>query len=89
MDYGLKDLGYYYIVLDDCWSAGRSANGSLVANSTKFPHGMAYVAEQLHGMGLGFGMYSSAGLYTCGQYGMKRRITYRKDGEADVLQLDL
>ena len=29
---------------------------------------MAYVADQLHGMGLGFGMYSSAGKYTCARY---------------------
>lgn len=35
---------------------------------TKFPNGMGYVADQLHSMGLKFGMYSSAGLYTCGRY---------------------
>jgi len=40
-----------------------------MANMTKFPHGMGHVADQLHSMGLGFGMYSSAGTYTCGQYG--------------------
>jgi len=69
VDYGLRDLGYHYIILDDCWSAGRDANGSLVANSTKFPSGMKAVGDALHAMGLGFGMYSSAGVYTCGQYG--------------------
>lgn len=68
VDYGLRDLGYYYVILDDCWSAGRSSNGTLQPNSTKFPNGMRHVADQLHGMGLGFGMYSSAGLYTCAQY---------------------
>ena len=69
VDYGLRDLGYYYIILDDCWSAGRTANGTLQPNVTKFPNGMKHVADQLHNMGLGFGMYSSAGMYTCGQYG--------------------
>jgi len=64
----LRDLGYYYVILDDCWSAGRSANGTLQPNTTKFPNGMGYVADQLHGMGLGFGMYSSAGVYTCAEY---------------------
>ena len=59
--YGLRDAGYQYILLDDCWSAGRSSNGSLQANTTKFPNGMAYIADQLHGMGLKFGMYSDAG----------------------------
>ncbi len=60
--------GYYYVILDDCWSNGRTANGTLQPNATKFPNGMPYVADQLHSMGLGFGMYSSAGKYTCAQY---------------------
>lgn len=61
-------LGYYYIILDDCWSDGRTPNGTLKANATAFPNGIPYIADQLHGMGLGFGMYSSAGKYTCAQY---------------------
>ncbi|MCJ1350814.1 MAG: hypothetical protein MMC33_000795 [Icmadophila ericetorum] len=68
VDYGLRDLGYQYVILDDCWSAGRSESGTLMANTTKFPNGMAHVAAQLHGMGLKFGMYSDAGMYTCGGY---------------------
>ena len=64
----LRDLGYRYIVLDDCWSNGRTSNGTLAANTTKFPNGMKYVGDQLHSMGLMFGMYSSAGTYTCAQY---------------------
>lgn len=35
---------------------------------TKFPDGIPYIADQLHSMGLGWGMYSSAGKYTCAQY---------------------
>ncbi|KAL8743685.1 MAG: hypothetical protein Q9190_003989 [Brigantiaea leucoxantha] len=69
VDYGLRNLGYNYVVLDDCWAnMERSDNGSLVANATKFPDGMRYVSDQLHSMGLMFGMYSSAGYYTCAQY---------------------
>lgn len=70
MDYGLKDLGYHYVILDDCWSVGRNAsnNNSLIADVTKFPRGMATVADDLHALGLGFGMYSDAGKYTCGGY---------------------
>lgn len=70
VDYGLKDLGYHYVILDDCWSVGRntSNNNSLIADTTKFPRGMAAVADDLHGLGLGFGMYSDAGKYTCGGY---------------------
>jgi len=70
VDYGLKDLGYHYVILDDCWSFGRNAsnNNSLIADPKKFPNGMAAVADKLHALGLGFGMYSDAGKYTCGGY---------------------
>lgn len=70
VDYGLKDLGYHYVILDDCWSDGRNAsdNDALVADSKKFPNGMKDVADRIHDLGLGFGMYSSAGKYTCGKY---------------------
>ena len=68
VDYGLRDLGYNYVILDDCWSAGRTANGTLQPNMTRFPNGMGHVADKLHSMGLMFGMYSSAGLYTCAKY---------------------
>jgi alpha-galactosidase len=70
VDYGLKDLGYHYVILDDCWSAGRNAsnNNSLIADPKKFPNGMKAVADGIHALGLGFGMYSSAGKYTCGGY---------------------
>ncbi|KAL8997393.1 MAG: hypothetical protein Q9169_003324 [Polycauliona sp. 2 TL-2023] len=46
----------------------RSPNGSLVANSTKFPDGIKAMSDKIHNMGLMFGMYSSAGMYTCAQY---------------------
>lgn len=54
--------------MDDCWSDGRTTNGTLQPNATKFPNGIPYIANQLHDMGLGWGMYSSAGKYTCAQY---------------------
>lgn len=65
---GFKDLGYNYVLQDDCWSAGRNSSGYLQADPTKFPHGMAYVADSLHSMGLGFGIYSDAGTLTCARY---------------------
>ncbi|KAH8600796.1 glycoside hydrolase family 27 protein [Bisporella sp. PMI_857] len=68
VEYGLKDLGYYYVILDDCWSKGRNTTGHLIPDPEKFPRGMAHVADDMHELGLGFGMYSSAGKYTCGQF---------------------
>ena len=47
VSYGLKDLGYEYVILDDCWSAGRDSEGNLQANLTKFPNGMKYVGDQV------------------------------------------
>ena len=66
---GLKDCGYDYLVIDDCWSLKeRDKNGKLVADPEKFPHGMKAVADYLHSKGLKFGMYSCAGNLTCAGY---------------------
>lgn len=61
VDWGLRDLGYTHIILDDCWATTRGSNGSIMPNMTRFPNGMAAIADELHGMGLKYGMYSSAG----------------------------
>lgn len=68
VELGMKDAGYYYVILDDCWSNGRYENGTLRPDFEKFPNGMEHVANAIHELGLGFGMYSDAGYYTCGQY---------------------
>lgn len=63
---GLKDCGYEYIVIDDCWSLkDRDENGRLVPDPAKFPNGMKAVADYVHSKGLKFGMYSCAGVMTC------------------------
>lgn len=68
-DTGLLDAGYEYLVIDDCWSLNeRDEAGRLVADPEKFPHGMKYIADYVHGKGLKFGMYSCAGTQTCGGY---------------------
>lgn len=51
VDYGLKDLGYHYIILDDCWSVGRYDNGTLKPNFDKFPRGMKYVGDEVMHIG--------------------------------------
>ncbi|KAJ5699046.1 Alpha-galactosidase [Penicillium macrosclerotiorum] len=68
VELGFKDLGYNYVVLDDCWSAGRNSSGYLVPDSQKFPNGIADVADKIHAMGLKIGIYSSAGTLTCARY---------------------
>jgi alpha-galactosidase len=67
---GLKDCGYEYLVIDDCWSVkeGRDANGDLVADPVRFPNGMRALADYVHSKGLKIGIYSDAAERTCGSY---------------------
>ncbi|MCX6328883.1 MAG: glycoside hydrolase family 27 protein [Bacteroidia bacterium] len=62
---GMKDAGFEYIVIDDCWQIARDENGEIVADKDRFPHGMKYVADYVHSKGLKFGIYSCAGKLTC------------------------
>jgi len=62
---GMKDAGYEYIVIDDCWQVSRDENGEIVCDKDRFPHGMKYVADYVHSKGLKFGIYSCAGKQTC------------------------
>jgi len=66
---GLRDVGYNYVVLDDCWSDGRDEKDFLKVDMKKFPSGMKSVADEIHREGMLFGMYSSAGEMTCARYG--------------------
>jgi alpha-galactosidase len=68
IDSGLRDVGYEYVVLDDCWSDGRDDSGKIQVDTQRFPNGMKWVAKQLHDQRLLFGMYSSAGEMTCARY---------------------
>ena len=66
IDFGLKDAGYEYVVIDDCWSLReRNEEGRIVPNPEKFPSGMKALADYVHSKGLKFGMYSCAGTRTC------------------------
>ncbi|KAK3897854.1 glycoside hydrolase superfamily [Staphylotrichum tortipilum] len=66
---GLKDLGYTYINIDDCWSTlSRNSSGYLVPDPAKWPNGIKPVVDQIHSMGLKFGLYGCAGTKTCGGY---------------------
>jgi alpha-galactosidase len=63
---GLAKSGYLYVNLDDGWLASaRTSTGALTWNRTLFPHGMPWLAAQLHSMGLKFGMYEAIGSRTC------------------------
>lgn len=94
VELGLKDLGYNYLVIDDCWQASeRDANGYIQPDMTKFSNGMKSVGDYLHSKGLWFGIYSSAGIKTCQglpgglNYEMKDAMNYSSWG-VDYLKYD-
>ena len=62
---GMKDAGYQYVVIDDCWQVSRDAQGRIVPDAARFPNGMKTLADYVHGKGLKFGIYSDAGARTC------------------------
>src|SRR5208283_4934013 len=58
---GMKDAGYQYVVIDDCWQVNRDENGFIVADPQRFPSGIKTLADYVHAKGLKFGIYSDAG----------------------------
>jgi alpha-galactosidase len=60
---GLVDHGWTYINIDDCWEAGRNAEGRILSNE-KFPN-MKALTDYVHSKGLKIGLYSSPGRKTC------------------------
>ncbi|KAK4209738.1 family 27 putative glycoside hydrolase [Rhypophila decipiens] len=72
IDLGLKDAGYEYVNIDDCWSDKSKRRDpktkEIIPDATKFPRGISYVASKLHSLGLKVGIYSDAGTNTCGGY---------------------
>jgi alpha-galactosidase len=62
---GMKEAGYQYIVIDDCWQISRDKDGYIIADATKFPSGIKALADYVHSKGLKFGIYSCAGKLTC------------------------
>ena len=62
---GMRDAGYRYVVIDDCWQVARAADGTIVADSARFPDGIKALADYVHSKGLKFGIYTDAGTKTC------------------------
>ncbi|QFU93794.1 NPCBM/NEW2 domain-containing protein [Amycolatopsis sp. YIM 10] len=64
---GLKDVGYEYVNVDDCWAAAERdpVTGRYLPHPVKFPSGIKALADYVHGKGLKFGIYTSAGVRTC------------------------
>ncbi len=62
---GMRDAGYQYVVIDDCWQVSRDKEGNIVADPARFPSGIKALADYVHSKGLKFGIYSDTGTKTC------------------------
>jgi alpha-galactosidase len=62
---GMRDAGYVYLVIDDCWQVSRDAAGVIQPDLSRFPSGMKALADYVHARGLKFGVYSDTGDKTC------------------------
>src|ERR1700761_6273860 len=66
---GLQAAGYNQITLDDGWQGitpvEREAGVDLTWNQAKFPHGIPWLARQLHALGFSLGLYTAIGARTC------------------------
>ncbi|GIH03079.1 alpha-galactosidase [Rhizocola hellebori] len=66
---GMRDLGYKYVVVDDCWfNPNRDSQGNLQGDPSRFSSGMRALGDYLHSRGLLFGIYQVPAAETCAQY---------------------
>ena len=63
---GMRDAGYVYVNVDDCWHGARDSLGFIHPDPARFPSGMKALADYVHARGLKLGIYSDAGSKTCG-----------------------
>ncbi len=66
---GMKDAGYTYVNVDDCWEGPRDANGFISATNQWTGNSLKSVADYVHSKGMKFGAYTSLGKTTCDQSG--------------------
>jgi alpha-galactosidase len=62
---GMKDAGYEYVNIDDCWHGERDAQGFIHPDQKRFPSGIKKLADYVHSKGLKLGIYSDCGAETC------------------------
>jgi alpha-galactosidase len=74
---GMKDAGYRYVNIDDCWHGERDSLGFIHPDKKRFPSEMKALADYVHSKGLKLGIYSDAGTKTCGGHPGSRGYEYQ------------
>ena len=92
---GMKDAGYEYINLDDCWMAlQRDKDGNLQSDPETLPHGIKIFQIMYIKKVLSWAYYSSAGTKTlcrlAWQASTMKKLTQKclRNGEFDYLKYD-
>ncbi|MBP5361321.1 MAG: alpha-galactosidase [Bacteroidaceae bacterium] len=84
---GLAKAGYKYINIDDGYFLPHDKDTKMLGvRDDLFPHGMRYVADEIHKLGLKAGIYSDAGANACG--GSKDIGYYGYEVEDNILFFD-
>lgn len=70
VELGLRDLGYKYVVIDDCWQKDQRdpVTKRLVPDPIRFPNGMLALSRYCQSKGMSLGIYSDGGNMTCKRY---------------------
>lgn len=101
---GYKEAGYRYVNIDDGHFGGRdSLTNKMRPHPTRFPNGLRPLVDYIHSLGLKAGIYSDAGINTCGSQWSKDSISlgcglwlhhdidadyYFVDNDFDFIKLD-
>nr|CAH8863340.1 unnamed protein product [Trichobilharzia regenti] len=67
---GWSQLGYRYLIIDDCWQSKERdpKSNQIVADQKRFPNGIKSLSEYIHSKNLLFGIYLDYGTLTCQEY---------------------
>jgi alpha-galactosidase len=63
---GMKDAGYGYIVIDDCWHGERDSLGFIHSDPEHSPSGIKTLVDYVHFLGFKSGIHLDAGWETGG-----------------------
>ena len=81
---GMRDLGYKYLIIQECIAPTRDANGVIVPDGVRFPHGIKALVDYIHSRGLKAGIYTDVGAHTCFDHPEYQGSFYHEDQDAET-----
>jgi len=62
---GMRELGYRYVLIQECIAPRRNPDGTLFIDPVRFPHGLKALVDFIHSRNLKAGIYTDVGAHTC------------------------